>query len=172
MPQPITQEENLILQSYCTVVLMNALAADNSLLNSDYYKALRIAPPVRKIIGQIRVDNQGALLMFLYAMLVIPKELISSQCQSEYDKIDSELASLTESTATTYDASPVQYVRHIRNAVAHGRVSFAPGQSVTFADKDNKGHTFSTTMPLRNVGLFINQLQEVHRKYFSERQEN
>jgi hypothetical protein len=170
MAQPISQEDNLILQSYCTVMLMNALAAGNNLLESDYYKTLNIEPPIRQMIDEIKVGNRGALLMFLYAMLVIPRELLSAKYQAEYNEIDLRLVSLTQSTNTTYDESPVQYVRHIRNAVAHARVTFSPppDDSVTFEDKDRGGHTFATTMPLRHVGLLLDDLQQVHRKWVND----
>src|SRR5574338_541051 len=159
MAEKISQEMNLILQSYYTVALLSALSTNNNLVGSEYYKSLNLDFLVRDGIEQVGIDNQGCALMTLYAMLVIPKELISNKYSAAYDAIDLKLASLTIETNSTYGESPVRYLKHIRNAVAHARVSFAPGESITFEDRDDKkGHRFTTTMPLRNLGQLLNEL--------------
>lgn len=114
--------------------------------------------------------------MSLYAMLVVPKQLLEDRHSEEFKKIQEFLALNTQKTSTTYnsDQPKIDYLRHIRNAVAHARVSFRPCDVVVFEDtfKDGKGiiSTFSTELSLRKVGEFIHRLQMVHVKHIQDRQ--
>lgn len=172
MQNEISQEMNLILQCYCNVVLIKELSKNNNLLGSEYFQNLSFDDlNVKTILNTIGVDNQGAVLMSLYAMLVIPRELISTEFTVEYEKINAFIASKTQNTNSTYksDSKEVNYIRHIRNSVAHAKVSFVPNKTITFND-DYKSEVFSTTLDLRHVGEFFNQLQMVHTKYIRKHQ--
>jgi hypothetical protein len=137
---------------------------------------------VRRDIEQIGVSNQGCLLIFPYALLVLPRELIEDKYKTEYAEIDKTLNSWNMKTESTYGNSepPHNYIHHIRNAVSHGRVSFEPEKFVGFEDEDkhnkdksSKSLKFSTEMPLRkdgeNVAEFLNRLLSVHVKYSADR---
>ncbi len=171
MEPQIPIEMSLILWSYSSIVLLLTLAKDKEFLNGDYFNALILEPWVKEIIKQVNIDNQGALLMCLYVMLVIPKELFSNKYKTEYDKMNIFLASKTKNTQSSYkdDINKIDYIRHIRNSVAHARVSFVPGETVTFYDRSKKGETFSTDLDLKDVGVFLNLLREVHVKYVWDR---
>lgn len=84
----ITQEDNLLIQSYITVSFLLELK-NLDFLNSDYYKNAEFQDKyVQESITTIGIDNQGSMLMALYAMLVIPKEKIKSRFESEFDKLN------------------------------------------------------------------------------------
>ena len=176
----VTNEDDLIFQSLYTVMLIKALD-EAKLLDSTYFDSLPLSPDVRHHIKHIRVGNQGCLLMFLYALLVLPRELIEDKYKTEYAEIDKTLNSWNMKTESTYGNGepPHEYIRRIRNAVSHGRVSFEPEKFVRFEDKDKKDKNgkslkFSTEMPLskdgQNVGEFLNRLLSVHAKYSADRQ--
>jgi len=134
----ITQEDNLLIQSYITTSFLVELK-NNNFLSSDYFKNLSFGDrSVKEILPQIGIDNQGALLMSLYSMLVIPKQLISDKFPTEFDDLNKKIGILKSSEQSTYksDKIKIDYIRHIRNAVAHARVSFQPNQDVTFSDED------------------------------------
>ncbi len=116
----------------------------------------------------IGIDNQGALLMSLYAMLVIPKQLISDKFPTEFDDLNKKLGILKSSAQSTYksDKIKIDYIRHIRNAIAHARVSFQPNQDVTFSDED-KVQKCTITIPLVNVGILMTDLQKIFILYYN-----
>ncbi len=169
----VSQDENLIFQSYWTVCFLIELK-NNAFTNSDYYNSITFADPiVKEVIRKLGVDNQGSLLMSLYAMLVIPKQLLENLHSDEFDKIQKFLHANTTNTTTNYkyDQPTIDYLRHIRNAVAHARVSFRPDDVVIFQDTDTKGNnSFSTELSLQKVGEFIHRLQMVHVKHIQYRQ--
>jgi hypothetical protein len=166
-----SQEENLIFQSYFTSCLFAELT-NNKFIQSEYYDSLTFSDPVvKEQIRTLGVDNQGSLLMCLYAMLVVPKQLLETQHSDEFQKIREFLDAHAENTSTTYssDDPTVDYLRHIRNAVAHARVSFRPGDVVVFQDS-NGSSTFSTELKLQKVGEFLHRLQMVHVKHVQDKQ--
>jgi HEPN pEK499 p136 len=181
MGQSITQEDNLILQTYYTFILLMELGDEkNNFLNSDYYNRMQLDLAVRQGLNEITVQNQGSLLMALYAMLVIPKELLEKEYKNEYKGINTFLRGHIAETITSYpkedetDLSSIDFVRHIRNSVSHARVSFEPHQFIMFIDRrvDQNGDLkaeFSTKLPLAKVGEFLNELQKVHLKYIENR---
>ena len=169
MVKPISQETNLILQSYYAIALLNALSKDGRLTKSEFYGTLDLAPPIRSGIDQVGVDNQGCALMALYGMLVIPKELLKDKYKDEYDAINTWLASVLLDIQSTYTKSPKDYLRHIRNSVAHARVSFDPNSTITFEDEDKRnGLTFCAKLPLVLLGSLLGKLQTIQFRYAQE----
>lgn len=167
----LSQDENIILQSYLAVSLLAELT-NNRFLESDCFSKMNFGnPSLKPLLCQVGVDNQGCLLMVLYAMLCIPKETIFSMYKGEFDKINTEIAKYAISTHTTYgrDANgKIDYVRHIGNAVAHVKVKFV-GTSIQFADEDRKSHErFVTQIPLSKVGAILMELQKLTYKYVDD----
>lgn len=170
----LTQEQNLIFQSYFSTAFLLELK-NNDFLDSDFFKSMKFGSPwIKDEIEKIGIDNQGSLLMALYSMLVIPRQLIQDKFKDEYDEINKYLDTVTKNTHTDYqsDSPSVNYLQHIRNAVAHSHVSFNPSISVTFADErknynTNQKDRFSTELPLRSFGEFLMKLQSIHLKYIS-----
>lgn len=164
----ITQEDNLLIQSYITTSFLVELK-NNNFLSSDYFKNLSFGDRnVKELLPQIGIDNQGALLMSLYSMLVIPKQLISDKFPTEFDDLNKKIGILKSSEQSTYksDKIKIDYIRHIRNAVAHARVNFQPNQDVTFYD-DDKNQKCTITIPLVNVSIFFNDLQRIFILYYN-----
>lgn len=75
-----SNEENLIIQSTCNAVLLLSLSMEGEeFIKSDFFKTLDFL--FQKIKGmyesrQTGVGNQGMMLVCLYSLLVLPKELI------------------------------------------------------------------------------------------------
>jgi hypothetical protein len=171
MVKPISQETNLILQSYFVIALLNALSQDKRLTNSEFYGTLDLSPPIRSGIDQVGVDNQGCALIALYAMLVIPKHFLENKYKVEYEAMNTWLDSvlLDIQSTYTYKESPRDYLRHIRNSVAHARVSFEPNSTITFEDQNKSGSSsFRAKLPLVSLGSLLNNLQTIHIRYAQE----
>ena len=88
----ITRQENLILQSYFTVSLLAELG-NNQFFSSDYFKSMSFgSPDIKKFLEKNGVDNQGSAIMSLYAMLVVPYELIRDNYADEFSEMNAFLA--------------------------------------------------------------------------------
>jgi hypothetical protein len=172
VPTTLTPEQNLLFQSYFTVSLLVALK-NNDLLKSDYFESMEFhAPWIKDELRKIGINNQGCTMMVLYAMLVLPREILYKGYSSEYDKIDAFLETHTRNTETYYESDDpsVKYLRHIRNAVVHANVEFRP-DAVIFKDENNiTGETFSTELPLEYFDELLNLLQGVHLAYIKDLQ--
>ena len=166
MTSEISQQDNLVIQSYATIALLAELG-NNNLLGSSYFGEMTFgAPWIKEVLRTIGIDNQGCAVIAPYAMLVLPREIVGQAYATEYDSINSFLRNHTQHTSTTYqsDNPVINYIRHIRNAVSHGRIEFRPGDVIIF--KDIRGNeSFSTELPLMYLGQLVSQLQSVHLAY-------
>ncbi|MBW1939527.1 MAG: hypothetical protein JRI67_12370 [Deltaproteobacteria bacterium] len=174
MTASLTQKQNLLFQSYFTVVLLVELK-NNSLLESAYYEDMTFgAQWIKEELRSIGIDNQGCALMTLYAMLVLPRELVLQAYSAEYDDIDVFLQANTQNTTTNYrgDDPTIKFLQHIRNAVSHGHVEFDPNNVVVFSDENPRNNeSFTTELPLTHLGPLIDRLQMVHIKYIRDLQQ-
>lgn len=163
----LTQENNLIIQSYMTVSFLLELK-NLDFLNSNYYEHANFQDKfIKESLHEIKIDNQGFMLMALYAMLVIPKQLIEHQFPDEFNNLNVVVDTIKSDAQSTYkkDSVNIDYIRRIRNAVAHAKVSFVPKTEVVFLDENNKGEQCTITIPLAKFDIFATALQKVFFKY-------
>lgn len=132
------QEDNLIVQSQISTSFLIELK-NNNLLQSWFYKSMEFGvPEYKNVISTIRIDNQGTLLLALYSMLVLSKQLIEQEFPDQFDEANIRLQQYIVTEKTTYrhdkKEGKINYWHRIRNAVAHARVEFDPHNIVTFSD--------------------------------------
>lgn len=161
-----SQEENLLIQSYMNVAFITEL---NRLkfLDSDWYKGANFQDNyVHEKFPSIGIDNQGMILIFLYAMLVLPKELIQDSFPDEFKAVGKTVEDIKSFSESTYDSDSdgIDYVRHIRNAVSHGRVVFTDTNEVEFNDEYNK-QKCTIRVPLNQISQILFSLQKLYVKY-------
>lgn len=182
MTATITQEDNLILQSYYTFLLLRELG-EVKFEESSAFDDLNLPTDIKTSLKDIKIQNQGSAIMALYAMLVVPKEIVEHEFQQEYQTIDDFLRKEVTLHKTTYknedesNYQSINFIRHVRNSVAHAKVSFDPSISVTFNDKrvtKKKGgienvEEISFSLPLAKFGEFLNSLQNIHLSYIQTR---
>ena len=120
--------------------------------------------------------------MALYALLVVPREIISDEYSDEYEAINTFLRKEGDLHQTTYknedanDLSSIDFIRHVRNAIAHAKISFIADVSIIFSDKREarrKGNVInveeiSFSLPLSKLADFLNLLRDVHLKYIQK----
>ena len=174
----INQEDDILIQSFITVEFLAELH-NNNFLNSEYFNELNVQDTnVKSIMPQIGIDNQGFLLMALYALLVIPKQLLKDKFPDDFEALNKYIFSIQMNSFSTYKneerIDKIDFIRRIRNAVAHGRVKFTPTISVTFSDKDTdkKGYVKSScdiTIPLNQTGNLMSKLQNIFLKYYEQK---
>lgn len=134
----LTQEDNLLMQSFYSTMLLVELKKSDFLNSSFFDNMVFDFPAMKGELKKIGVDNQGCALMSLYAILVIPRQLFESQFTNDYQRIDAFLQRNTAKTVTTYkkDSPKIDFLRHVRNAVAHARISFRPSEAICFSDEN------------------------------------
>jgi len=168
----ITRDDNLILQTYYSVTLLIELQK-NGFVNSEFFQSMDFEQTgIKEAIRKIGVDNQGSALIALYAMLVVPWQILKDRYPTDFSNIQTFLTNHCNNTITNYpkDCSVVDYVRHIRNSVAHARVEFKPNDIVRFTDNDLGGkHSFKTELPLKYFYELIRILERVHVRYVADR---
>ncbi len=166
----LTQDDNLLIQTYFTTAFLGELI-NNNFLNSDCYKNLQFDDNyLKENLPIIGIDNQGTLLIMLYTMLVIPKQLLSQNFPDEFDELNDVVKNLNSNVESNYQSDNIQidFIRHIRNSVAHARVTFIPNVSVTFTDENNRGEICTITIPFVKIGAFLTELQKVFMKYIEK----
>lgn len=172
MTSQVTPEENIFLQSYYTACLLTELT-NNNLVDSQFFAEMHFDDPrVKEAIRQVGLDNQGLALMFLYALLVVPRELNLPDFNPDYSDVNAWLDASLRKVHTTYsrDAKAVDYVRHLRNAVSHARIAFRPADCMVFEDEDTRrGFHFSAELPLCHLGELCQKLTSVHSQYLPTR---
>lgn len=162
----LTKDGDTILQLVTSVSFIAELVSNN-FLESQYFKDMSFTDEnIRNFIKSLGIDNQGMLLIFLYSLLLIPKEKIYNMYESKYDLIDKQIDSLKTSFSSTYDESNVKYIKHIRNAVGHGKVEYKE-KSILFRD-DFKDKKFCLELPKCVIGSILTELMRVLYEYIDD----
>lgn len=163
----ITKEENLILQSYVTTSLLAELG-NNKFFVSKYFEQMNFGQPaIKEILSKQGIDNQGCAIMSLYAMLVVPYELIRTKFQSDFAVMNQFLFKSVKNSTTTYHdcVSKSDFMYHLRNAVAHCRVEFKDRDCMVFSDQNSSGNKkFKADLPLVQLSEFVHKLQGIQLK--------
>ncbi len=182
----LTPENQLLLQSYYMTVFLEELHEKKFLEsmcfeNMDFRNMGLSVPQFKDDLKKIGlVNNRGSLLMHLYTMLAIPRQLLGKKfdekLKSEFRNINNFLRHETMDTETSYEFEDVSnrmsinYLWHIRNSVVHCRIDSKPDNFFTFYDerwnKEKRSKdTFSTSLSLKNIKKFIMRLQQIHLSY-------
>lgn len=174
-----SKEDDLLIQTYLTTEFLFELS-NLKFLESPYYKnANFLDKSVHQFLPTIGIGNRGALLMTLYSLLIVPKELIEKKYRKEFRDLNIFVGTIKSDVNTTYekDTNSVDYIRHIRNAVAHANMEFTSENEVVFLDHnkyyDEKKKLLiiedcSITIPLVKIDLLINQLKKIFAKHIEK----
>ena len=164
-PIRIGPEDNLIFQPYLIIELLFNLKKHH-FIGSDYFKKMKYNEDTRYLLKEAGIYNQGLIMLTLYALLVIPKEILEKKdYDPDFEKINKKISNHFD-TKTNYpsDSLNINYIRHLRNALSHGRISFIRNSHIEFRDQkvaDKKVvNEFKSEINIKDVGLLINNLQQ------------
>ena len=130
----LTEQESIFCQALAMTSLLGELS-NKDFLNSDYYNEnitfIGNNDNLKKILKASGLGNPATMQMFLYILLVMPKETLSrldtTTINSWANALKTTIQSFNVNVTTTYpgesssDLSTVNYYRHIRNAVSHAK---------------------------------------------------
>jgi hypothetical protein len=180
----MSENESLLLQCLASTSLLVELSNAN-FLDSEYFENLHFENEgCKEVLKMSGLGNPAVMQMMLYALLVIPKELLPREnCEEElpretYEKVVEEfskrinpkVASLAEEKSSTYNEEDIDYFRHIRNAVAHSRCMYkSEGNKnyVIFSDQKSKQYECTIKIECYKVGLIIMELQKLIIEYYN-----
>lgn len=164
-------KKSLLGQTFATLGLMQQLDQID-FLHSRSFQALPFTglgtdgETLKKILLESGIGNPAIMLMFLYALLVMPKELFSDnsandeQLRYETNIYLSECAEIIESTYLS-DSDQLDYYRHLRNSVTHAKFIFqqcAGGNYVIFCD-EKREERCSFKVTTQDMGILLSKLQ-------------
>ena len=152
------QKCDLLIQSYCNFVL-NAELVNSKFVNSEYFNEMNFQNiNAKNILREIGIDNQGYLLIALYTLLVIPKELFNYS-ENITKWLDNSLYDIDSDYKKQKDN-----LEHIRNSIAHSKVRFSPKNYIEFYDEVIKyGKTtahYQAKLELTKIPDFLELLQK------------
>ena len=81
---PIGPEENLIIQPYLIIELLFNLKK-HYFISSDYFSKMNYNNDTRDLLKRTDIDNQGLIMLSLYALLVIPKEILKKTYVPDFE---------------------------------------------------------------------------------------
>lgn len=176
----ITEEESLLLQCLATTSLLGELS-NAHFFESDYFKKMTFSNEnCKKILTQSGLGNPATMQMMLYALLTVPKEILTRTTYNELEnyivRLNPLICSLVEGeTYSTYegekDRETINYFRHIRNAVAHSKCNYLSENHknyVVFTDNNtNNSKHCSIKMECYKVGFVLMELQKFIMEYFN-----
>lgn len=188
----ITENESVFLQALSFITLITKLY-NCDFLNSDYYKKLYYEGNddfFKYVLDNSGLGNPATMQMFLYILLVMPREIFNKQ-YSEYkikcrEEINTLCAKLVESsTYSTYTGEnnicDIDYYKHIRNAISHAECHYFKNANICFVklcdvniyDISQKCYIVMTTEKMGEVlNKLVSQLIDFVNMKLKERSEN
>ena len=180
MKKVLDPNESIFCQALATTELLHLLS-DSNFLESDYYKNLQFPANndiLKYILKHSGVGNPATIQMFLYALLVMPKEILKN---SEFEKnceecFNSTIIKFIYKFETHYskekntDLVDINFYNHIRNSVAHSNCYYKTIEGytyVTFRDElpNKKEQYCEITIKTANVGTLLAKLQNKMIEY-------
>lgn len=178
----LSDKDDLLIQSYFTIAFLAEL---NRLdfLKTDFYNSCSFQDKyVQENFPSIGIGNRGALLIFLYALLVLPKEQYkNTELENKINYVNNKIKPLINKQTSNYEKDikngdqEIRYIYHIRNSIAHGKVKFE-NNMVIFNDENTYKKDKITIkeeckfeISLENIGNIISELQMIVVEYLQSK---
>lgn len=168
----ITEEDNLIIQPFMIGNLLLELK-EKDFLNSEYFEK-KISGSICEVLKSMTLDSQGMVIILFYTFLVIPYEKLRTKLRLEYEKINIKIDdAVTNKVFIVKNSYPDKdYLRHMRNSIAHVNFKFISNSSLTFIDEiKRKKYCFELTIPLNQIHNILFDLQALIINYFKDNRE-
>lgn len=180
----ITENESIFCQALAMTTLLGELS-NNDFLHSTYYKKLSFTgngDNFKKILEASGLGNPATMQMYLYVLLVMPKETLKDYdntfmggCETEINQMFSELA---HEVKTSYknenqnDITTINFYRHTRNAIAHSKCNYKTIGNICYVTfNDVNPHDIDQhceiSIETSKVGVIIEKLQILLMNYLN-----
>ena len=167
------QYDSYLLQALASTGLIAALA-NNDYLNDQHFNNLKFDnESFKKNIFQSGIGNPATLQMFLYALLVATYEMNKGHSLNmKFEQLNAFIDNLAINKCSNYpsDTAEFQYVKHLRNAVAHSKTYYFVNENVcyvTFTD-NYKNNNCEFTFKTSDIGKILEELQKIILNYLKK----
>ena len=134
----------------------------------------------KQILDQVSIGNHSIMLMMLYALIVLPKEQFDHENSDYIDilnkAIDKSCIQYIKNIETSYprenskNLSTINFNKHMRNAVSHGRSQLTNEETIIFTDVNcKKNYQASLEFNKQDVGLIIKDVSSTLNQYLNEK---
>ncbi len=174
---------SMFLQSLATCSLLAELS-NKKFLKSKYFKKLKFQNNyLKKILIESSIGNPACLMMMLYGLLVIPyttkgkSKLKFNEINNFINCICNEKPNFYETTYNDEKNKTIDYIRHIRNSVSHGKFEFEQEDKICFVifndeNMRDKNQHCSLKLKTKDVGRILEKLQKLLFEYFINYQQS
>ena len=162
--------ETILSQALTMTTLIYELHKSN-FLKSDFFKNnfFKENNPnnsnFKKILNEYGIGNTATLQMFLYILLVMPKEILNDK--QFQNKLNKKMKTLNFSIETSYpneNKENVNLYKRIRNAVAHSRCFYTTENNINYVEFKDK-----IKMEISQVGLMFLEVQKSMMKFLNNK---
>ena len=131
----------------------------------------------KKILNKHGIGNPATLQIFLYILLVMPKEILNDeQFQNELNEKMKNLDFSIESSYPNENKENVNLYKRIRNAVAHSRCFYTTENNINYVefkdkltDENKKVFKCKIKMEISQVGLMFLEVQKSMMKFLNNK---
>jgi|GEM_PF-2294288 len=189
----LSKEDNVVLQAIAAFDLLFELSNRGFLKRTCGREFISRMGVEGQVLEEAGLINQGVILCMLYALLALPPGFTRQRGHAQPDgsalqfdvlpinaMIERFAAEGTARSAFTYerDRRGTDHVRHIRNAIAHGKMAFC-GDSpegdcvrqdrLRLVDENAKGETYCLEIPLFQLSQICTALKEMFYAYLRQK---
>lgn len=163
----LNDKEAILMQAVGTIQFLLELH-ENRFTKSKFYQKKVKNLFARQVIDKCNINNQGMVVLSLYAFLVIPSESFMEDLKDGFNDLNKWIDDVCLCKNSTYstDAEEINYTRHMRNAIAHNNIKFEPSGYIEFIDKNPKNEEkCSFKIPVSQLGSLIQKLGDIILNY-------
>ena len=170
----LTEQESIFCQALAMTSLLGELS-NKDFLNSDYYNEnitfIGNNDNLKKILKASGLGNPATMQMFLYILLVMPKETLSrldtTTINSWENALKTTIQSFNVNVTTTYpgestsDYSTENYYWHNRNTVSHAKCVYETEKGRTYVTFKDKAPKYSYHCEIKMLTSDVGSILEV-----------
>lgn len=174
--------ETILSQALTMTTLIYELHKSN-FLKSDFFKNNCFKEDndnnskFKEILNKYGIGNTATLQIFLYILLVMPKEILNDK--QFQNKLNKKMKTLNFSIETSYpneNKENVNLYKRIRNAVAHSRCFYTTENNINYVefkdkltDENKKVFKCKIKMEISQVGLMFLEVQKSMMKFLNNK---
>ncbi len=162
----LSNNDLLLINSYFITHFLVELN-NAQFLESEFYKNMQFKDRfVHEHLAKVGIANQGTLLIMLYTLLVLPRQLLEESFPQEFENLNGVIEDIALKKTSNYkkDYPKADHVRHLRNAVAHARVEFDNNVFI-FRDENGYGDIWEVAISREKIGTLLESLKSIFAKY-------
>lgn len=164
----IKEHDSFFLQSIASISLLVELDKIQY-MDSEHFNNLKFDnPSFKAILKESSLGNPATLQIFLYTLLVVPRELNKNlSLNLKFNRINKMLKKFAIEPISTYENEvDFDMVNVVRNCVAHSSINYTKDNEITFAtfvdmDPSNSEKYRKFKIKTGDLGIILTEIQKI-----------